>query len=152
MSYQHQAVINYFFLISAYSLWSAFRSSQKTSKALDVFRWKRPIKAENIWLFLKIKTLWWEFFFRDVKPDNILLDDAGHAHLTDFNVAAHLVNTGNPLEFFFKPTKIVRKIQISTDKLAHSMAGTKPYMAPEIFFTAASGNAGKPGYSFAVDW
>ena len=38
------------------------------------------------------------------------------------------------------------------DKLAHSMAGTKPYMAPEIFYTAASGNAGVPGYTFSADW
>ena len=27
---------------------------------------------------------------RDIKPDNLLLDDKGHIHLTDFNVATKL--------------------------------------------------------------
>lgn len=55
---------------------------------------------------------------RDVKPDNILLDDLGHAHLTDFNVASSLTN----------------------GSLLRNLAGTKPYMSPEIFKVLKIGN------------
>ncbi|KFP40584.1 Serine/threonine-protein kinase 32A, partial [Chlamydotis macqueenii] len=49
----------------------------------------------------------------------------GHVHITDFNIA----------------TMLTKEIQVTT------IAGTKPYMAPEMF------NSAKPtGYSFAVDW
>ncbi|XP_034635373.1 serine/threonine-protein kinase 32A isoform X3 [Trachemys scripta elegans] len=62
---------------------------------------------------------------RDMKPDNILLDEHGHVHITDFNIA----------------TILTKGMQVTT------IAGTKPYMAPEMF------NSTKPtGYSFAVDW
>ncbi|KAI4462121.1 5-formyltetrahydrofolate cyclo-ligase-related [Holotrichia oblita] len=64
---------------------------------------------------------------RDIKPDNILLDEGGHAHLTDFNIAILLENT----------------------HLATSMSGTKPYIAPEIFDCAVDLCV---GYSYAVDW
>ncbi|NWU92378.1 ST32C kinase, partial [Upupa epops] len=64
---------------------------------------------------------------RDVKPDNILLDEQGHAHLTDFNIAT-----------------IVRDGERAT-----ALAGTKPYMAPEIFHSFLNGGT---GYSFEVDW
>ncbi|XP_057240284.1 serine/threonine-protein kinase 32A [Malurus melanocephalus] len=62
---------------------------------------------------------------RDIKPDNILLDEHGHVHITDFNIA----------------TMLTKESHVTT------IAGTKPYMAPEMF------NSTKPtGYSFAVDW
>ncbi|XP_058527243.1 serine/threonine-protein kinase 32C isoform X3 [Ochotona princeps] len=64
---------------------------------------------------------------RDVKPDNILLDEQGHAHLTDFNIAT-----------------IVKEGERAT-----ALAGTKPYMAPEIFYSFVNGGT---GYSFEVDW
>ncbi|XP_053528468.1 serine/threonine-protein kinase 32B isoform X2 [Artibeus jamaicensis] len=64
---------------------------------------------------------------RDIKPDNILLDEHGHVHITDFNIAT-VVNGAEK---------------------ASSMAGTKPYMAPEVFQVCVDGG---PGYSYPVDW
>ncbi|XP_055315116.1 serine/threonine-protein kinase 32B isoform X2 [Sitodiplosis mosellana] len=64
---------------------------------------------------------------RDIKPDNILLDEEGHFHLTDFNIATRLQNDG----------------------FACSMSGTKPYIAPEVFMCALDQVV---GYSYPVDW
>ncbi|KAI8812019.1 kinase-like domain-containing protein [Cladochytrium replicatum] len=59
---------------------------------------------------------------RDLKPENIILDDAGHAYLTDFNIAVKFT-PGKPLK---------------------SIAGTEPYMAPELLLGV--------GYYASVDW
>uniref|UniRef100_A0A1I8IBJ6 Protein kinase domain-containing protein n=1 Tax=Macrostomum lignano TaxID=282301 RepID=A0A1I8IBJ6_9PLAT len=63
----------------------------------------------------------------DIKPDNLIFDEVGNLHLTDFNVAAVLPEGG----------------------LASSIAGTKPYMAPEVFLTSLRQ---AEGYSFPADW
>uniref|UniRef100_A0A8C6FW02 Serine/threonine-protein kinase 32B n=1 Tax=Moschus moschiferus TaxID=68415 RepID=A0A8C6FW02_MOSMO len=64
---------------------------------------------------------------RDIKPDNILLDEHGHVHIADFNIAT----------------------VVKGAEKASSMAGTKPYMAPEVFQVYVDGG---PGYSYPVDW
>ncbi|XP_063724306.1 serine/threonine-protein kinase 32A-like [Symsagittifera roscoffensis] len=64
---------------------------------------------------------------RDIKPDNILLDENGHLALTDFNVAAIC----------------------TSEKRLTNLAGTKHYMAPELLETATRKSK---SYSFEVDW
>ncbi|KAG0001213.1 hypothetical protein BGZ65_003694 [Modicella reniformis] len=60
---------------------------------------------------------------RDIKPDNILLDEKGHAHITDFNIGCKLTAE--------KPFLV-------------SQSGTVAYMAPEVFKGT--------GYGTSVDW
>ncbi|XP_075250350.1 serine/threonine-protein kinase 32A-like isoform X2 [Convolutriloba macropyga] len=64
---------------------------------------------------------------RDIKPDNILLDENGHLALTDFNVAA----------------------VCAPDRRLHTVAGTKCYMAPELLETTVRTSK---SYGFEVDW
>lgn len=61
--------------------------------------------------------------YRDLKPENVLLDEGGHIRLTDFGLS---------------------KESVGVQQLTHTFCGTPEYLAPEVIHGT--------GYGPAVDW
>ena len=80
-----------------------------------------------------------KILYRDIKLENVMLDEEGHVVLTDFGLSKDfhdLQNGGN---------------SSSTSPRAYSFCGTIDYMAPEILRPHFR-DSKLQGHGFAVDW